>query len=154
MADIEKIRSFVEGRLEGGKLFLVSVAALPSGEVEVVIDSDGSVGIDACVELSRAVEAEFGQGDDDFALTVTSAGIGQPLKLLRQYRKLLGRQVEVLRRSGGKMVATLDAADESSITVTRTEMKAVEGAKRKQKATVTERLPLEEIKWTKEYIDF
>ena len=137
-----------------GELFLVGVAALPSGEVEVTLDSDARVTIDQCVGLSRAVEAEFGEGDNDFALTVTSAGIGQPLKLPRQYRRLIGKQVEVLRRSGRKVVGTLEAADGDAITVSHTEMQAMEGKKRKEKMTVTERLPLDEIKWTKEYIDF
>ena len=137
-----------------GELFVVGVAALTSGEIEVTLDSDARVAIDQCVELSRAVEAQFGADDDDFALTVTSAGIGQPLKLPRQYRKLIGRQVEVLRRSGRKVVATLEAADDDAITVSYVEMQAVEGKKRKEKVVVTERLPLDEIKWTKEYIDF
>jgi len=154
MADIQKIRSFIEERLAGGELFVVAVAALPSGEVEVTIDSDRSVGIDACVELSRALEAEFGPGDADFALTVGSAGVGRPLTLLRQYKKLIGKKVEVLLATGRKMVATLEAADEESITVSRTAMKVVDGKKRRERITTTERLPLEDVKWTKEYIDF
>ena len=153
MADIQKIKSFAEEQLGEGELFVVSVAELPSGEVEVTIDSDRRVSIDACVELSRAIEAEFGEGDDDFALTVTSAGIGRPLQTLRQYRKLIGREVEVLLCDGRRMKATLDEADGDSITVGYTRMEAVEGKKRREKVTVTERLPLKELKWTKEHIE-
>jgi len=153
MADIQKIKAFAEAHLGEGELFVVGVAALPSGEVEVIIDSDRDVSIDACVDLSRALEAEFAEGDDDFALIVTSAGIGRPLQMLRQYRKLVGRQVEVLLCTGRKMVATLDDADQSSITVSYSRMETVEGKKRKQKVTTTERLPLAELKWTKEHIE-
>ena len=81
-------------------MFVVDVKVSPSDEVEVLIDSDSSVSIDACVALSRALEAELESESDDFALTVSSAGIGQSLRLLRQYRKLIGRPVEVVLRSG------------------------------------------------------
>lgn len=86
-------------------MFVVGCTCTPGNEIELLIDSDTSVAIEACAELSRAVEAEFDRDEEDFSLTVASAGIGSELKSLRQYRKLIGGTVEVLLNSGIKMLA-------------------------------------------------
>ncbi len=123
-------------------------------EIELLIDSETSVGIDACATLSRAIEAEFDRDEEDFSLTVASAGIGSELRDLRQYRKLIGSSVEVLLASGIKILAKLDEADDEGIVLSYEEKQAVEGKKRKQLVTVTRRYAFEELKYTKEYLDF
>lgn len=154
MIDAEKIEGIAEETLAGSALFLVEVHIAPGNEIEVVIDSDGSVDIDDCVKLSRAIEEKLDREQEDFELTVTSAGIGQPLKLLRQYKKLIGNPVEVLLLNGTKIIAELRDADENSVTLAYREMRAVEGKKRKQAFDVVQAYPLAEIKSTKEYLDF
>ena len=133
---------------------MVDVTVTPSNEVEVTIDSDSDVDIDDCVKLSRAIESHFDREEEDFQLTVASAGVGYPLKVLRQYKKLIGRPVEVVLKNGAKIVAELRGADEGSITVFYTESRAVEGKKRKQLFEVEKTYPLAEVKTTKEYLDF
>ncbi len=83
-----------------------------------------------------------------------SAGIGSELKCLRQYRKLLGRSVEVVLKNGLKIRARLDEATDEAITLSYEEKQAVEGKKRKQAVTVTRTYPFDEIKSTVEYLDF
>ena len=85
---------------------------------------------------------------------MASAGIGEELKCERQFRKLVGRPVEVLLLNGTKIRALLDAADAGGITLSYEEKQAVEGKKRKQTVRVTRRYPFSEIKYTKEYLDF
>lgn len=154
MIDCKKIIEIAEAKLAGTELFVVECTSSPANEVELLIDSDTSVGIDSCVELSRAIEAELDRDEEDFALTVASAGIGSDLRCLRQYRKLIGRPVEVLLASGIKLTATLDAADEEGITLSYEEKQAVEGKKRRQTVSVSHRYPFAEIKYTREYLDF
>lgn len=154
MIDCKKIIEIACEKLAGTDLFVVDCTCSPANEVELLIDSDTSVGIESCVELSRAIEAEFDRDAEDFSLTVASAGIGSELKCLRQLRKLIGRPVEVLLNSGIKILATLEAADEESLTLSYEEKQAVEGKKRKQTIAVTRRYTLAEIKYTKEYLDF
>ena len=106
------------------------------------------------MELSRAIEAEFDRDTGRISpSTVASAGIGSELKHLRQYRKLIGKPVEVLLKSGVKILATLDEADQEGLTLSYEEKQAVEGKKRKQTVRVTRRYPFSEIKYTKEYLD-
>ena len=113
-----------ERQLADTEMFVVGCTCSAANEIELTIDSDTSVDIDACVKLSRAIEAEFDREVEDFSLTVMSAGIGSELKCLRQYRKLIGHSVEALLKNGTKILATLDAADETAITLSYEENKS------------------------------
>ncbi|MBP3482833.1 MAG: ribosome assembly cofactor RimP [Alistipes sp.] len=154
MIDCKKITNIAEEAMKGTDLFVVECTCSPANEVELLIDSDTSVSIDACVELSRTIEAAFDRDEEDFSLTVASAGIGSELKVLRQYAKLIGSPVEVLLRNGVKLLAVLDAADENSVTLSYDEKVSVEGKKRKELQHVVKTFGYDEIKYTKEYLDF
>lgn len=154
MIDTKKIIEAAERHLEGTDRFVVECTCTPSNEIELTIDSDTSVGIDACVELSRAIEADLDRDAEDFSLTVASAGIGSELRTLRQYRKITGNPVEVLLTNGVKILAKLEAADEQGITLSYEEKQAVEGKKRKQLVQVTHTYPFSEVKSTREWLDF
>ena len=154
MIDTKKITAIAERMLADTDLFVVDCSCSPGNEVELTIDSDTSVGIDACASLSRAIEAELDREEEDFSLTVMSAGIGSELRSLRQYRKLVGSPVEVLLANGVKILAKLDAVDEQGITLSYEEKQSVEGRKRKQLVTVSRTYPFAEIKYTKEWLDF
>ena len=154
MIDCEKILAIAERELEGTDLFTVSCKCSPSNEVELLIDSDTHVTIERCVELSRTIEAEFNRDEEDFSLTVASAGIGSELKNIRQYRKLIGQSVEVLLLSGVKVLAKLDEVTDDGITISYEEKQAVEGKKRKVLVEVSRTYSFDEIKYTKEYLDF
>ncbi len=153
MLELDKIRGVAEGALGDG-MFLVDIKMAPGNVVEVVVDSDGSVGIDQCVALSRAINDAFDRDAEDYELTVASAGVGQPLKVFRQYSKLVGRPVEVLLDNGVKIVAELRGATPDSVTLAWEEQVAVEGRKRKEKVERVHEYPLAEVKWTKEWLDF
>jgi ribosome maturation factor RimP len=154
MIDVTRVREIAETQMEGTDLFVVEVRVSPANEIVVTVDSDTQVGIDRCVELSRSIEGALDREQEDFELTVMSAGIGQPLKMLRQYRKLIGRPVEVILKDGGKIVGNLTDASETSIAVEYEERVAVEGKKRKQLVTTRRELSLDEVKSTCEYLDF
>ncbi|MBO5234606.1 MAG: ribosome assembly cofactor RimP [Alistipes sp.] len=154
MIDCAKILEIAERQLEGSDMFVVECTCSPSNEVELLIDSDTSVSIDACVALNRAIDAEFDRDEEDFSLMVASAGIGSELRVLRQYSKLIGKPVEVLLCNGVKLLAILDAADEESITLSYDEKVAVEGKKKKELQHVVKRYTMDEVKYTKEYLDF
>ncbi len=146
--DAAKIESIVDRFTEGTDLFRVEVKISPMNEVEVTIDSDSAVTIDQCVALSRAIEAEFDRDAEDFELSVLSAGVGRPLMLERQYRKALGKPVEVVLKNGMKYAGVLEAADEKEITVAWEEKQLVEGKKRRQTVEVRQTFPLGEVKST------
>ncbi len=157
MIDTKKIVEIAEGLLTESDMFVVGCTSTPSGEIDLYIDSDTKVSIDACITLSRAIEAEFDRDVEDFSLTVASAGIGSELKLLRQYHRLVGSSVEVLLTSGVKIIAKLAEVTAEQITLSYEERQVVEsasGKKKKQLVEVVKQIPFSEIKYTKEYLDF
>ena len=64
-------------------------------------------------------------------LEVGSAGITAPFKLLRQYQKNIGNEVEVLLKKGEKQTGVLKSVDEEGIVLTVVKKVKPEGAKRK-----------------------
>ena len=118
------------------------------------IDNDDAVSIDDCVELSRYIEEHLDRDAEDFELEVGSAGITSPFKVLRQYKKNIGNEVEVLTKNGVKLSGLLKSANEEGFVVTVTKQVKPEGAKRK--VTIEEDLPYtyNEIKYTKYLIRF
>ena len=154
MIDAKQVIAIAERLLEGTDMFVVECTSSPMGDIELLIDSDSAVRLEDCATLNRAIEAELDREVEDYSLMVASAGIGSELKLLRQYRKVLGRSVEVLLKDGIKILAHLDDATEAGITLSYEEKQAVEGKKRKITVEVTKEYRWEEIKYVKAYLDF
>ena len=154
MIDVKHIMEIAERSLADTDMFVVECKISPMGDIELLIDSDTAVKLEDCAALNRAIEAELDREVEDYSLMVASAGIGSELKLLRQYRKILGSSVEVLLKDGIKILAKLNDATEEGITLSYEEKQAVEGKKRKVTVEVTKEYKWEEIKYTKEYLDF
>ena len=152
--DIKEIAVVAEQALEGTDMFLVDCTITPDNIIDLTIDSDTSVSIDACAMLNRAIGERFDRDEEDYSLTVASAGIGEPLKLVRQYRKLVGESIEVLLKSGVKILATLDEVTDEAITISYDEAVVVEGKKKKQIQRTTHTYTYDDIKWAKEYLDY
>ncbi len=152
--DIKELLTVVENALEGTDMFVVDCTITPDNTIDLVLDSDTSVSIDTCAMLNRAIGDAFDRDVEDYSLTVASAGIGEPLKLVRQYKKLVGESVEVLLKSGVKILATLDDVTEENITLSYDEAVVVEGKKKKQLQRTTHTYSFEDIKWAKEYLDY
>lgn len=143
-----------EEKLASSGNYLVDVEIQPGNVIIVEIDNDEAVCIDDCVELSRFIEEHLDRDSEDFELEVGSAGITSPFKILRQYQKNIGKEVEVLLASGMKLTGILKSADENGIVLTVEKQVKPEGAKRK--ITVEEDLAYtyNEIKSTKYLIRF
>ena len=152
--DIKEITAVAEKALEGTDMFVVECTITPDNTIDLTIDSDTSVSIDTCAMLNRAISEAFNRDEEDYSLTVASAGIGEPLKLARQYKRLIGSSVEVLLKNGIKILATLDEVSDENVTISYDEAVVVEGKKKKQMQRTTHTYSFDEIKWTKEYLDY
>ena len=152
--EIKEIIAVAEKALEGTDMFIVECNITPDNTINLVLDSDTRVSIDTCAKINHAIGDAFDRDVEDYSLTVASAGIGEPLKLVRQYKKLVGSSVEVLLKSGVKILATLDDVTEEAITLSYDEAVVVEGKKKKQMQRTTHTYSFDEIKWAKEYLDY
>ncbi len=150
----ELIESIVLPRLQEEDLFLVDISISASNSIFITIDGDKGVGIDSCIAISRLVESSLNRDEEDFELEVASAGVGQPLKIARQYTKNLGRDVEVLKKNGEKLKGSLVFATDTDFTVKFTKKVAVEGKKAKQNVEEVLTLAYSDVKATKVVISF
>lgn len=154
MIDKELIKSIVEDELLNTDTFLVEVMVKPGNLIVVEIDSDNAVDIDHCAALSKKIEAGLDRDTEDFELEVGSAGITSPFKILRQYTKNIGNEVEVLSKDGRKLSGILKSANETDFTVTITKKVKPEGAKKKIEVEEDLMFTYEEVKYTKYQLRF
>ncbi len=135
--------------------FFVDISVSKDNDIVLTIESEnGKIELDDCVSLSRFFETKFDREAEDYSLTVSSAGLDQPFKVFKQYQKAVGSKVEVQLKGGKKMVATLEAADEDSVTLKYTVKEAVEGKKKKELVEHVDRFTTDQVNSVKYYIDF
>ena len=154
MIDREIVTHLAEEFLAFSGCYLVDVIVKPGNLIVVEIDHDVAVGIDDCVALSRYIEERLDRNVEDYELEVGSSGIGTPLKIVRQYSKNSGKEVEVLLKSGIKLKGILKSADESGITLTVKKQTKQEGSKRKETILEEQKYTYDEINYTKNILRF
>lgn len=110
-----KVKDLLEqGLAEHPDLFLIDFSISTDSKISVVIDGDNGVNLQDCIDVSRSIEHNLDREEHDFSLEVASAGATAPLKFPRQYRKNIGRTLEVTTEQEtieGKLID----ADETSI---------------------------------------
>ena len=132
MIDKDLIRQTIEEKLASTDCFLVSLSISGDNQIMVEIDSETSVDLDFCVELTRYIEQHFDRDAEDYSLEIGSYSITKPFVDRRQYRKNIGRKVEVLTEESRKIRGTLVAVDNDDFTLEIEEKELVEGQKRKK----------------------
>lgn len=132
MIDKDLIRQTIEEKLASTDCFLVSLSISGDNQIMVEIDSETSVDLDFCVELTRYIEQHFDRDAEDYSLEIGSYSITKPFVDRRQYRKNIGRKVEVLTEESRKIRGTLVAVDNDGFTLGIEEKELVEGQKRKK----------------------
>ena len=139
----------------GDDLFLVDVAISADNHIVVEIDSyEGSVSIDNCVAITRAVEQAFDRDKEDYELEVGSAGLTSPLKVKAQYVKNIGNDVEVLTTQGAKLKGMLSEVGDDTFTIKVAKKVKPEGAKRPVMVEEDVTIKYSETKYTKYLIQF
>ncbi len=88
-------RSLEEALVEKPSLFLIDVTISDSFKITVTLDGDSGVALQDCIDISRYIENNLDREECDFSLEVASAGVSSPLKNSRQYKKNIGRTLQV-----------------------------------------------------------
>ena len=154
MIDKKLLITLAEEYLETSDNYLIDVVINTGNVISIEIDNDNGVSIDDCVALSRYLESKFDREEEDFELTVGSAGLTSPFKTQRQYQKNIGNEVEVLTKKGIKLSGILKEVSDDNFIVTISKKERAEGAKRKTEVNEDLQFGYEEIKYTKYLIRF
>ena len=119
---IVQIEEFVEKFIkEWPSVFLIETKMALGNVISVLLDADDGITIEKCTIVNKALykfieESDFFP-DGNFSLEVSSSGVGKPLKLIRQYKKNIGRKVEVLMNDETKLEGTLTQVNEEDIII-------------------------------------
>ncbi len=99
--------------------FLVDLRIKPINNIKVFLDGDSGITIEKCVQVNRKLYKKLEEAaffpEGDFSLEVSSAGLDEPLKSLRQYKKNVGRLVEVQFQDGTLKEGQLTDVNEEGI---------------------------------------
>jgi ribosome maturation factor RimP len=113
----EKVYHLInEGLTEKPAVFLIDLTITDSFKVIVTLDADNGVILQDCIDISRAVENNLDREEQDFSLEVASVGVGSPLKMVRQYKKNVGRTL-IVKLANETIEAQLVDANEEFITL-------------------------------------
>jgi ribosome maturation factor RimP len=115
MINENDLRTLIEKYTEGTTKFLVNLKVTNKGDITVEMDGDDGFTISDCTLLSRHIEQHLNRDEEDYSLEVASCGVGNPLKLPRQFIKNCGRLVKVQTRDGNSLTGRLLLADEQGI---------------------------------------
>ena len=132
--------------------FLVEIRIKPTNNLKVFIDADEGINLALLIEYNRKlyklIEESSLYPDGDFSLEVSSPGLDEQLRMHRQYKKNIGRFVDVLLQDGSKKEGKLLEATEDGIII------EYETGKGKKKEIKQETILFTEIKNTKIQIKF
>jgi len=148
------ITDIVEEVIDDLNVFIVDIMVGKGNRITVFIDSENGVSIDDCVFLSRHIESKLDREKEDFELDVSSAGIGYPFKVERQYLKNIGNNIEVILLDGKKYNGVLKSYNNGEIELEFSKKVMSEGKKKKQLITENRKLKLKDIKSTKQMLLF
>ena len=153
MIEKSRIIQLIEEKLTADQ-FIVDVEVSPSNQISVQIDSEIGITIDHCVAISRQIEDNLDREEEDFELQVSSAGLGQPFKVFRQYLKNLEKEVEVVLKDGKKLEGILKQASENGFVLETSKMEKPEGKKKKELVTQLHEISFDQAKTVKNIIKF
>ncbi|MBO4635113.1 MAG: ribosome assembly cofactor RimP [Bacteroidales bacterium] len=117
----EQIIKAVDAAIAERGCFLVEVSVSSDNDIEIVMEKEnGDVDWEDCAAIDRLVHQVFDQDVEDYALTVSSAGLDRPFKVMKQFQKALGTKVDVWMKGGKKQKGILNAVTEEAVTVDET----------------------------------
>ena len=109
----EKVSTVLaECLLEKPSIFLIELVITDAFKVIVNVDGDEGVALQDCIDVSRYMDAHLDREEQDYSLEVASVGVGSPLKLVRQYKKNVGRTLIVKTGTETIEAELVDANDD------------------------------------------
>ena len=154
MIEKETVIQLVTDFLKDSTSYLVNVDVKPGNSIIVEIDNDDAISIDECSKMNRFIESFLDRDVEDYELEVGSSGLTSPFRIVRQYQKNIGNEIETLTKNGQKLYGKLKSADETHFVMTISKKIKPEGAKRKIDIEEDLQFSYEDVKYTKYVIRF
>jgi ribosome maturation factor RimP len=139
---ISKIEALLAPLLEGTDMFVTNLQIEPGNNIKLFLDADEGLNVQKSVSINRQLVAQIDElgwyPNGDYSLEVSSPGVDEPLRSLRQYKKNIGRTLAVTNVEDLEQIGVLKAVTEVGISI---EVKI-----NKNKETALVEVPFENIK--------
>jgi ribosome maturation factor RimP len=139
---ISKIEALLAPLLEGTDMFVTNLQIEPGNNIKLFLDADEGLNVQKSVSINRQLVAQIDElgwyPNGDYSLEVSSPGVDEPLRSLRQYKKNIGRTLAVTNVEDLEQIGVLKAVTEVGISL---EVKI-----NKKKETALVEVPFENIK--------
>ena len=146
MAFKDKVNDLLaEVLLDKPSIFLIDLTITDSFKIIVNLDGDNGVALQDCIDVSRAVENNLDREEQDFSLEVASVGVGSPLKMVRQYKKNVGRTL-IVKLATQTIEAELIEANDNFIILSWQAREPKKVGKGKETVQKIQEIPYAEIK--------
>jgi ribosome maturation factor RimP len=150
----ENIKDLIIDLIEDKNAFIVDIKVGASNKINIEIDSIDGFSIDDCVEVSKLIDNNYDRDKEDFELEVASAGLSEPFKVVRQYQKNVGKEIETLTNEGIKITGILSNVSDIDFEIEESKMVKVEGKKKKQSVIEKHTFSFNQVKSTKIIVKF
>ena len=142
----EKVTDLLnEGLKEKPSVFLIDLTITDAFKIIVTLDGDNGVVLQDCIDVSRSIEHNLDREEQDFSLEVASVGVGSPLKLVRQYKKNIGRML-IVKLAESTIEAELVDANDDFITLAWEAREPKKIGKGKETVQKRQEIPYTDIK--------
>jgi len=135
----------IEGLKEKPEVFLIDLTITDSFKIIVTLDGDNGVALQDCIDISRSIENNLDREEQDFSLEVASVGVGSPLKMVRQYKKNVGRTI-IVKLATETIEAELVEANDNFIILSWKAREPKKVGKGKETVQKRQEIPYTEIK--------
>lgn len=141
---LDQVKAKLAAIIQDSDYFLVDMKVKPTNNLKIYLDGDNGITISAISNINRAlrnqIDEEGWYPEGDYSIEISSPGVDTPLRFSRQYKKHIGRELEIVLN------------DEAATTVTgklisiNDDIIVLEEAIGKKKEIKTHEFPLESIK--------
>jgi len=152
MIEKEEIKRILEQEVKDVNFFIVEISIHPNDKIRIHVDNQNGITIEECVKISRSVEQVLLSKDLEFELEVSSPGLDMPLKVLPQFEKSIGKNIEVVGKDGMKRIGILKKLFEKGIELEEKENVKIQGKKKKEIQLKNAQIFFDDIKSTKIFI--
>ena len=121
---VSKLKQWTTEYLEGSDQFLVDVENKPgSSKYRIFVDGIEAISIKRCGMISRQLSKLIDEDpeieeEDNFVFEVSSPGADRPLRMLKQYPKHIGRELDIETNNEQKITGTLEAVEGETLVIT------------------------------------
>lgn len=148
------IENIIYNYIQDTDIFIVEINVKPGDVIQVTLDKPEGITISECSEINKYVVSLLNDHSENFELEISSPGLGAPFRVLQQYKKNIGKEVEIFLFEGKKIKGTLISVSKETIEIEEIKKVNKETVKKPEYGKIINTYSMKEIKSAKLIVNF